>query len=57
MEQKQHLATRAWECHHRNRILVGRRNPLFEFNVTHIFTVPDDDFDDDYGDTRHRILR
>jgi hypothetical protein len=33
-----------------------RRNFSFEFNATNFFTVPDDDFDDDYGDIRHRIL-
>ena len=35
---------------------IVRRNSLFEFNVTKVFNVTDDDFDDDYGDIRHRIL-
>jgi hypothetical protein len=34
-----------------------RRNLFFEFNASQNFTVTDDDFDDDYDDIRHRILR
>jgi hypothetical protein len=34
-----------------------RRNFLFEFNATQVFTVIDNDFDDEYGDIRHTILR